>query len=981
VKRASPREAVRAVLAVIGVVLALSGIPGARSHLLAREFEAPPVPAEVKDRDAIVEVSVRDASGALRGARVQVLAIIDDRAYLGGARETDASGRAHFEGLPAGEVWILADSRGHARGSSHAVVSDVPRHVAMTLVPEHTIDVAVHDDLGVPVAGAQVEAVAPQDDLPFGAVTGADGTAHVGRLPDGPWRLTARAPGYDEDTARGTHDAEVVRLTLRKLGAIVVHVAGGEAEGAPRARVAIAGATLWPARASDADDAGDVRIGGLPAGSYALRATRGAWVSPPEVGVALARGETKNVTLTLVPGRFVAVHVTDGDGDDADPIAGARLSLAESGLSPFPLEGTTDGRGAARLGPIAPGGSALGVRADGFVPRGGVIVADPPPEVVRVALVRAGVLTGRVVDSRGDPIDGATIEIVGSDPGGGPIFDEPSRASFQAAQFESALGGPSLLVPAGELGVVPGPVAPIPHAFGPFDLPAAGFPVPRPGEPWVTDADGEFRASPASPGRVRAVVHHPQYVEAESDFVTLAPAGEAHVDVVMRAGGALEGRVLDAHDMPVEGARVIVSALHGSTERTTCSARDGTFGFAALPDAVSLAAAASDDEEPTVRTTVTIPEGGRQEIVVHLPEPRDPLPVSVVDEGGWPVEMVQLSAVSLSVDSPLRLTAFTDVQGDAELRGARGLPLRVEARAPGHAPSVSVTDGTSDSLRIELAPAERASGEVVAARGRDPIASAEVTLYTDLGVRRARTDAQGDFTMAELAAGPARLRVRAAGFAPVTLSLDVPDSRGSRPFTVPPVELAEAGTVTGEVVDAQGDPIVGARVARDQVPTWLLSGSNPQGVAVTDAHGAFTLGDLAEGMVALEAYAPDRGRGRLEGVHVVAGRTTDRLRIVLAGKAQGASAGSDAPGSVAVTLGETGPPVEVVVVSVAEGSAAERAGLAPGDVLLDVDGAPTVTMADARARLSGPLSEDVLVHVRREDQTIALRVAREAVRR
>ena len=983
-KRASPGRVARSVLAAFGVVLAVGGIPGAVTHPLAYDALAPPVPPEVKGRDASVEVTVRDAVGFLRGARVQVFAIVGGRAYLADARKTDGTGHAHLERLPEGELWVLANAPGHARGSSHAVVNAVPRLVELTLDAGHSVDVAVRDEQGAAVADADVEAIAPADDLPFGATTGADGTAHVDRLPEGPWRLTARAPGYDEDTARASRDGETVHLVLRRLGALSVHVVGGADGTARGARVSIAGATLWPPRATEADADGNVRIGGLTAGSYALRAVKGAWVSPPEVGVALGRGETKSVTLTLVQGRFVAVHVTDGDAEDAAPVAGARLTLAESGLSAFPLEGTSDARGNAHLGPIAPGTAALGARADGFMTKGGITVPDPPLAVTRVGLLRAGILTGKVVDARGDAVDGATIEIVGSDPGGAPIYDDPRRSGFQAAQFAAVLGGPALLLPAGELGVVPGPVAPIPHSGLALDL-AGGASASGGGEPWVTDYEGEFRASPASPGRVRAVVRHPQFVEAQSDFVTLAPGGEAHVDVVMHAGGTLEGRVVDAHDTPVEGARIVVSALRGSTERTTRSAQDGTFAFAALPDGVSLSAAASDDVEPTVRTAVTIPEGGRREIVVRLPEPREALPVSVVDEGGWPVETVQVSVVSLSVESPLRVTAFTDTHGDASLKGARGLPLRVEARAPGRAPSVTVTDGTGDALKIELAPAETASGEVVTARGRDPVAGAEVTLYTDLGVRRVRTDDKGTFSLAELAPGAARLRVRAHGMAPATIAVEVPDSRGRRPFAIPRVELAEAGEVSGEVVDARGQPVAGARVAKDEVPTWLVAGASPEGVVVTDAAGAFTLGGLGEGTVALEAFSPDGGRGRLEGVRIVSGRTTDRLRIVLSGGPGGGGAAvataSGATGSVAVTLGETGEPTEVVVVSVVEGSEAEHAGLSPGDVLLDVDGAPTRTMEDARSRLSGPIADDVLVHVRRGAQSLALRVGREAVRR
>ena len=420
---------------------------------------------------------------------MQALAVVEDRAYLADARDTDSLGRARLEALPEGAIWLLANAAGHARASSHVVAGEDPRLVELTLDSEHRVDVAVHDELGAPLAGAQIEATTAKDDLPYGATSGADGVAHVGRLPEGPWRLSARAPGYDQEEARATRDGQVVQMVLRKLGALKVHVEGPDATDGRGVRVSIAGATLWPARAAETDAAGNVVIGGLSAGSYSLRATRGAWVTPPELGVPLARGETRSVTLKLVAGHFVTVRVTDGEGDDAQPVERARLTLAEGGLSPFPLESSSDRRGAARLGPVAPGADALGVRADGYMPRDGVTVGDPPPAETRIALVRAGVLTGKVVDARGDAIDGATIEIVGSDLAGGPVYDDPRRSSFRVAHFESTLAGPAPLLPAGELGVVPGPVPPIPLANG---FLASGPPVTVRAaevEPWVTNGE------------------------------------------------------------------------------------------------------------------------------------------------------------------------------------------------------------------------------------------------------------------------------------------------------------------------------------------------------------------------------------------------------------------------------------------------------------------------------------------------------------
>jgi hypothetical protein len=283
---------------------------------------------------------------------------------------------------------------------------------------------------------------------------------------------------------------------------------------------------------------------------------------------------------------------------------------------------------------------------------------------------------------------------------------------------------------------------------------------------------------------------------------------------------------------------------------------------------------------------------------------------------------------------------------------------------------------------VALAPAETARGEVREARGRGaPIEGAEIVLYTELGARHARTDKDGAYTVSELAAGPARLRVRAPGYAPRELDVAVDALAGARPATLPRVELGGAGEVTGTVVDGRGDPVQGARIAKDRVPVFLAVGTTPQkGVAVADARGRFRLADLPEGACVLEVYAPDLGRARVDAVSIVAGRSTDLGKITLKKDAE-AAAESTARGNVAVTLGEASDVREVVLVNVAEASEAERAGLAPNDVLLDVDGSPVRTIAEARAKLAGPLGDDVVLKLRRGPRVLSIRVAREEVRR
>jgi hypothetical protein len=973
---------VRSVLLALVALLYVASWPGAALRPLVLERMAAPIPPEVSERDGVLDVVVtREADGeAIEGARVRAFAMLDGRAHAAGAARTDGEGRATLGELPRAEHWIVAEADGLARASQMVVVVSGARRLDLALGDEHRLDVAVVSEGGTPIPLAEIE-VRGSDPFPVGARADAIGSARVGRLGEGPYTVVVRAPGYEEVVRRRVPEGERLVVTLSRQGALLVSVLSERGEPVSGARVLVASATLWPARVAETGHDGTVRIGGLDAGSYTLRAVSGSRVSPIEVAAAVEKGEETAVELRLTQGVMITARVVDGAS--TDPVHGARVTLAEGGLSPFPLEGVTDRKGRVVLGPIARGGATLSARADGFVQRGAVAVDDPPPAEVTLALSRGGTIVGRVLDSRGFPVDGATLRVIGTDLEGMPIDEDPRRTTFGEAHFRAALGGPKPLVPAGELGVVPGPVPAIPHGPEP-GMAIAGGVGAAPGEPWITRRDGTFRAGPIPAGRVRVLVRHPQYVEAMSALVSLAADKEAHVDVVLLRGATLEGRVVDTRGYAVSGAHVTALATRGSLERMTRTGTDGSFAFASIPDALTLLVSRGEDVLAiAARLEVSVPDGEKKVVEITLPEPRDPLAVKVLAGRREPVDAAQISAVSLDTSEALRVTAFTDPRGEARLAGAKGLPLRIEVRAPGRATKVVITTREMASLTVELQTAERVTGEVWASR-RETLEGADVLLHTETGAFRARTDKEGAFTIEGVSPGPARLRVRAEGRAPLEREVVISAKDGDKPTDLGRFELLEEGVVEGVVVDPRGDPVPGARVGKDAVPTYLPVGVETRGMAVAGADGRFRLGGLAEGTVTLEAYAPDVGRAHAS-VRITRGRTTDRVRIVL-GRREPAPSEPVATGGVAITLGEAAADGEaegreVVVVAVSEESEAERAGLLPNDVVVEVGGVRVRSIEAARARLNGPVHDDVVVKVRRGGRGLTLRIAREAVRR
>jgi S1-C subfamily serine protease len=227
--------------------------------------------------------------------------------------------------------------------------------------------------------------------------------------------------------------------------------------------------------------------------------------------------------------------------------------------------------------------------------------------------------------------------------------------------------------------------------------------------------------------------------------------------------------------------------------------------------------------------------------------------------------------------------------------------------------------------------------------------------------------------------GPVQLTIEASDLPIVEVERSVvQQARLDRAYDLGEVDLPDAGSVSGSVVDARGDPVVGAQVSTTPISGYSPVAALPKGTVVSDQFGRFRLMRVAVGKVVLRAFAPGVGRGVSEAVELLSGHDREDVRIKLDQPVVDESPAAATSG-VSVSLGQSGS--NIVVELVAPASEAERAGIRPGDHVIAIDGVKLRDAPDARARLSGRENSDVLLELERQGQSLRLRTVREIVRR
>ena len=643
--------------------------------------------------------------------------------------------------------------------------------------------------------------------------------------------------------------------------------------------VGIRGDAIGGALELSTDATGAVHVPNLPEGRYQVYAWQGALAARTVRVSRLGAGPFAPVELRLEAGAIVVGRVidrTEGTG------VVAAIELRPSGDDQAPRYARSGDDGVFRIEGVPNGRWIADAFAPGYLSPGGVEL-DAGKGVPELALQRGAAIEGRVLDGAGNPVAGATVRALTSGPNPTELSaqvdqDRLRRFSGRTARAAGAetgtLGNDPQLIPRGELGVMVGPIPPLPPPGAQIARPAsvidpnvastglAGDPAPLPSDParasiWVTGPDGRYRIRGLARSKVTVLGVATGFAEARSREVAIGAAETiTGVDVVITAGTYLVGKITDQHGAPVIGAEVAARPDVGAPVEGF-SDGDGMYRLGPVAGTIELRASAYGHVE--ARRTIELPAPRGSVAAEHhedlVLEVADAILAGLLDDtAGAPIAGAHLEVIDGSGEGRHAVVA-ADGTFSIDMLPRGHVRVRIEHPDYPTEELDAIASATGERVRLHLQIGGAVEGALLDGASGAPVAGVTITATGPNGASsEASTEKAGRWKLGPLRPGHWKLEVKQPGYLPQTRELDVTASRipGATSVRDIRIDLARGALVGGTVRDARGQRAGGAHVVIRSADGIEMPGD-------ADAQGEFRIHDAPTGDISVTATLGDAG--------------------------------------------------------------------------------------------------------------------------
>lgn len=593
---------------------------------------------------------------------------------------TEADGSFAFDKLLGRRYTVAATSDAGVAGPVTATVNEDTEPVILRVKPASTVEVTVLDASSRrPVAGATVEL---RGLITSEARTGEDGVARLTNAPSGRYQVAAWAEGHARAATfmflAGGAATEQVELLLKPGAAVTGKVVTEGGAPLAGAQVLYTGVSDWATQAHPRYDAvttgadGAFRIEAMPAGTFRFIARHADYAPGLSEPVTLdGRTEHGGVIIEAPEGAVLAGRVVDTAGA---AVGWAEVRVAREGARfERARQVVADEQGNFELRAL-PRATVKVVAASDAATSETLsfdLAAQQEKRGVELRLALDGRIAGIVVDSAGEPVEGAQV-VAFPDMRGGGRRRGPGAIDWQLRGLAEELS----------------------DAGGRFEF--RGL------------EDGEYQVSARPPGSARRGWMF------NRDGVA-AKVGDTEVRIVLERDGGIKGKVAYDDGKPPELFTVSTGGFRGGTPFSTV---DGAFELGEIPPGTYTVTIRGSFDEHRVADVEVAADRITDLGTINVRKGRY-IAGRVVDASGAPVEGATVSAGRMvfgtgsSTEAPGRMgppgaqnvrRAATDARGEFRISGvgAGELTLVADHEERGRSAGVIVPGSTDPTVGVEL---------------------------------------------------------------------------------------------------------------------------------------------------------------------------------------------------------------------------------------------------------------------------------------